>query len=309
MESANTTCGILLRWWNFSGVSQLDQAVLVEEVEREGLPRTLKNPRSLNQLGAKLEHLTASRFAKTGMNPAGSDSPLSILDRYLDEYSDFDALENFESCLMADKRWFTVTTENGKSCTGSLWHLCSIRLASLLALRPNRLFFFLPGTPDDVLSSTELILFDPQFVLPTLSARAWRQNVGLNLSQIAVSKAHLFLFGNYLPEFIGNCVAIESPRSKVRLGGGATLAHEELPIPSLNRLGNRERTPLHFRFIRLFVLALAAVVKRLAKNKFFSSKWLFRVQRFLVGPTSSQRLVGRNEHCRLTPLVQPKSEK
>lgn len=309
MESANTTCGILLRWWNFSGVSQSDQAVSVEEVETNGLTRTVTDSDSLNQLEARLEHVSAIRFAMTGMRPDGNDSPLSILDNYLDERFDLYAIEIFEALLMAGKRWFRVTTESGKSHTGPLSHLCSIRLASLVALEPNRLFFFLPNRRDDVVDSKDLILFDLQAILPTLSARAWRQTVSFSTSQIAISKAHLFLFGNYLPDFIGNCVVIEYPSNKNLLGGSYTFAQDELPIALLNRPGNPERETLLFHLVRLSLLAVAAAAKKLEKNKFFSNKWLSEFSRRLVGPTSSRRLVGRQEYRQLTQLVQRESER
>ncbi len=304
MESAIRTHEILLRWWNFAGVGLSGQALCVEKVET-GLERWTENDSvSLKKLVIQRNNLGPNRISATNRKPNSGPGHVSLLDTYLDEYFDFEALELFEESLVGSQQLFRVMADSGKTYIGSLSLLCSMRIASLMALQPNRAFFVIPDEPTGLAVKSETLSFDLWCILPTLSARAWRQNLSLYTSNVFVSKAHLYLFGNYLPDFIGNCVVTASPPGTSPAGGSLSSVHQGVSVVKNEILVDKEGETLGFHIFRLSLLALASVVKMLAEKRVVPNKLLTEISRRLVGPTSSRGVFGRHEYRLLKRLVE-----
>ena len=307
MSHSTTTAEFLIRWWNFTDAGVWGRAISARRVEAKfvdsgetdyvdslGLPALISTPLP--------EVASTSSSGEISTESSNEDSgSKTLLDVWLKTVSDHADLDEFAAEIYGPTSVYEVILESGKVFWADLAALCSIRLAAVLMRRPNPLFY-LPATGGRKRKTDcSSMVFDPRFLLPIPQASKYRRAL-LATDQILVSKHHLFLFGNYLPELVGKAVVDDAPLSIAH-----ARVHQPVSLlsdPSL-AAGSDSKTSTEIATIpavRFVLLGVARVLKSVLSGSLQYGNIHHRLISSFVGPWSSRSVFGRHEYRDLKRL-------
>ncbi len=197
---------LFVGWWNFPAAMhdrRFGQALTLHEVNEVPDPSSfdVQVPFLSSLIISTTSPATAEQPAATAT--AGPDS-FSILDQYLNAESTADEYRQFEDVLLQPTRRFLLTCSSGRTVSGSLAALCSLRLAGVISRRPSPVFFYENYTEamgSHVLSPSKAA--SPHLWLPTLCGLSLRSSILSGAEAPGVPLFLYFLSGNFLPEAHG----------------------------------------------------------------------------------------------------------
>ena len=307
MSYSTRTSELLVGWWNFSDAGVCGRALSARRVD----DHSVEVPKLGQEDPLGLFQLISVRLEEGAMETSSTKSPKkshhradgldTFLGMWIQSISDHTGIDEFATELYDLSSVYELVLESGKSFRTGLASLCSIRLAAVLLRRPNPLFYLPPTDRGSRSDDSFSIVFDPRFLLPIPLASQYRRAL-LAANEILVSKHHLFLFGNYLPELVGKAVLDDAPLStaharvqqRVRLASDADFA----PEPKTNGSTGLANSPI----VRWVLLGVARVLKSLLSGSHHYGDNRHRVISSLLGPWSSQPTLGKPEYRHLKRL-------